>query len=368
MRRNKPLLRVVIPSLAWIVLVSSKISSAQVTEVDTTRDAPDRSKTTRVWNAKNSGDVLALKGHTNGIVSAAFGPRGDQVVTGSGDCTARVWDAATGARLLTIAGTGFNGCYATVSQDGSRIVTSNHWIVKTWDAKTGKELLDFTPMLGLKQYWPIPFEAAISPDAKRVITCSPVFNLKLRDATTGEDLVTLKGHTYWPNSSAFSPDGARVVTGCHADDAARVWDSKTGEELFALKGHGRGVWSVGFAPDGRQVATGGANGTVHVWDMNTGNELLTFAGHEKVITAVSFSPDNSLILTGSQDRTARLWDAKSGAEHLVLKGHSDIVNAAAFSSDGNRIVTASWDKTALIWDFRQFRNKSREVAPPPQPK
>ena len=49
---------------------------------------------------------------------------------------------------------------------------------------------------------------------------------------------------------AFSPDGARILTGS-TDTTARLWDAKTGAELFALKGHTGFVTSVAFSPDGR---------------------------------------------------------------------------------------------------------------------
>jgi WD40 repeat protein len=35
---------------------------------------------------------IELKGHTHGIVSAAFSPDGKKVITGSQDHTARIWD------------------------------------------------------------------------------------------------------------------------------------------------------------------------------------------------------------------------------------------------------------------------------------
>ncbi|MGH6812924.1 MAG: toll/interleukin-1 receptor domain-containing protein, partial [Methylocella sp.] len=56
-------------------------------------------------------------------------------------------------------------------------------------------------------------------------------------------------------SVAFSPDGARVLTGSW-DKTARLWDAATGKEIRAFKGHEDFVFSVAFSPDGARVLTG----------------------------------------------------------------------------------------------------------------
>ena len=43
-------------------------------------------------------------GHTGCVTAVAFSPDGKRVLTGSGDNTARLWDAATGAAIATLAG------------------------------------------------------------------------------------------------------------------------------------------------------------------------------------------------------------------------------------------------------------------------
>ena len=51
----------------------------------------------------------------------------------------------------------------------------------------------------------------------------------------GAELFALKGHAEL-SKRAFSPDGARLLTGSD-DNTARLWDARTGAELLALKGH-----------------------------------------------------------------------------------------------------------------------------------
>jgi WD40 repeat protein len=47
----------------------------------------------KVWDATSGAEVLTLRGHTLAVTSAAFSPDGSRVVTGSYDHTAKIWDA-----------------------------------------------------------------------------------------------------------------------------------------------------------------------------------------------------------------------------------------------------------------------------------
>ena len=77
---------------------------------------------------------------------------------------------------------------------------------------------------------------------------------------------------------AFSPDG-RASPPPAATATVRVWDAATGQEALTLKGHAGPVTSVAFSPDGRRLASAGHDGTVRVWDAATGQEALTLKGH-----------------------------------------------------------------------------------------
>ncbi len=142
------------------------------------------------------------------------------------------------------------------------------------------------------------------------------------DARTGTPLLELKGHTGGVSSAAFSPDGARIVTGSQ-DRTAKVWDARTGTPLLDLKGHTdwddeRGV-QPGWGPhrhrrDGRDGEGVGRADRVRL--------LLELKGHTGGVTSVAFSPDGTRIVTGSQDRTAKVWDARTGTPLLELKGHT----------------------------------------------
>src|SRR5262249_13106117 len=58
------------------------------------------------------------------------------------------------------------------------------------------------------------------------------------------DLLTLKGHTSYVHSVAFSPDGKRLASVGRFDRTVKVWDAGTGQEALTLKGHTDLVHSV----------------------------------------------------------------------------------------------------------------------------
>ncbi len=147
--------------------------------------------------------------------------------------------------------------------------------------------------------------------------------MKVWDAATGQEILTLKGHTGHVWSVAFSPDGQRLASASE-DSTVKVWDAGTGQEILTLKGHTGHVCSVAFSPDGQRLASAGIDGTVKVWDAATGQETLTLKGHTANVGKRGVQPrrpDGSP--PPADDRTVKVWDAATGQETLTLKGHTD---------------------------------------------
>jgi WD40 repeat protein len=92
--------------------------------------------------------------------------------------------------------------------------------------------------------------------------------VRVWDASTGEELKELKGHTDWVRSVAFSPDGKHIVSGS-GDNSVRVWDASTGDKLKELKGHTNQVTSVAFSPDGKHIVSGLYDNSTWVWDLGS---------------------------------------------------------------------------------------------------
>jgi formylglycine-generating enzyme required for sulfatase activity len=109
---------------------------------------------------------------------------------------------------------------------------------------------------------------------------------------------------------SFSPDGKRIVSGSY-DNTVKVWDAQTGQETLTLKIHSDDVTSVSFSPDGKRIVSGSYDNTVKVWDAQTGQETRTLKGHSDWVSSVSFSPDGKRIVSGSYDNTVKVWDLRT---------------------------------------------------------
>jgi WD40 repeat protein len=53
------------------------------------------------------------------------------------------------------------------------------------------------------------------------------------------------------------------------DKTLKVWDAQTGQEPLTLKGHSDAVTSVSFSPDGKRIVSGGWDQTVKIWDISS---------------------------------------------------------------------------------------------------
>ena len=172
---------------------------------------------------------------------------------------------------------------------------------------------------------------------------------------------------------AYSPDGARIVSGSRRE-TLKIWEAGGGAELLTTMSAERAVapsqgirafdpreyrddldkgdvWALAYSPDGSRIVSGsyvqsmvsgGVDGALRIWDAVNGVELarLTRPG-EGPVRAVAYSPDGSRIAAGCGD-TVRIWD-DGGAERLSLTDHHGAAWALAFSPDGSRLVVGSND-------------------------
>ena len=204
---------------------------------------------------------------------------------------------------------------------------------------------------------------AFSRDGSRVAAAGSDYTVKVWDVATGQQTLTLRGHTGTVSGVAFSPVGTRLAS-AGGDGTVKLWNTATGREVLTIKRHAGGVSKghigtvngVAFSPDGSRVASG-VDETVQVWETASGRETLTLKGHTGDVESVAFSPDGSRLASAGSDAveinpdgsrvvdpsgnaTVKVWDLATGRETLTIKLYTGLVNSVAFSPDGSRVATA----------------------------
>ncbi|WP_426531805.1 hypothetical protein [Bradyrhizobium sp. McL0615] len=185
----------------------------------------------------------------------------------------------------------------------------------------------------------------------------------LRRAISNErETIVLQEHTQDVLTSAFSPDGTRIVTGSK-DDTARIWRTADGKLLSELVGHKKPVTGAAFSPDGKLLLTSSEDGTVRIWSGESGKLLwiLDDQGDRPFynrITTAKFSPDSHFVALTGFDSFISIWDARTGRKTVTLEGlvsrrrGIDNILSLTFSADGSHLAAGSLRSVAGVYDTK----------------
>jgi len=340
----------------------------------------------KVYYTSSWEHVRTLTGHTELVWSISYSPNGGQIISGSDDNTARLWDVegvcrytlsghndkVRGVAFAPCGGSGASACYDQtvrvwdVVTGKCRLVLTGHTgpvigiayppkghliasgglienVVRLWDVQTGECLHVLSGHTD--GIWGVTF----SPRGDWVVSSSEDETLRMWDVKTGTCCHVLRGHTECVRSAAFSPQGD-VIASASEDRAVRIWDAETGVCRQVLPGHSGYVRCVVFSPEEDRIACASKDGTVRVWDVGSGGTRPIASGHSSTVTSVKYSPRGDQVASCSYDRSIRLWDVETGGCRRILAGHTGYVRSIAYSPRGDLIVSGSDDSTVRIWD------------------
>jgi F-box and WD-40 domain protein CDC4 len=217
---------------------------------------------------------LHLEGHDHAV--RALAARGRTLVSGSYDCTVRIWDIITGACQWTLVGHTQKGMSSppftsgidrvlyfvlvvySVVLDLSRNQAcsgSMDGTVRVWNLRTGTcqhTLTGHTSLVGL-----------LGLSSTSLVSAAADSTLRIWDPDTGALRHTLAAHT--GAITCFQHDELKVLSG--SSGAVKMWNIRDGSLVRNLLTDITGVWQVAFKGRLCAAATKQVDKTkLHIWD------------------------------------------------------------------------------------------------------
>ena len=177
--------------------------------------------------------VRALTGHHHSV--RAIAAHGDTLVSGSYDCTVRVWKISTGETVYRLQGH-TQKVYSVVLDHGRNrcISGSMDTLVKVWSLETGSLLYNLeghSSLVGL-----------LDLQRDRLVSAAADSTLRVWEPKTGLCKSVLSAHT--GAITCFQHDGQKVISG--SDRTLKMWNIRSGSFVRDLLTDLSGVWQVKF--------------------------------------------------------------------------------------------------------------------------
>jgi WD40 repeat protein/transcriptional regulator with XRE-family HTH domain len=209
---------------------------------------------------------------------------------------------------------------------------------------------------------------ALSPDGSQIATGGEDGQVRIWEASTGEQISAASAHTGRVTDLAFSPDGQRLLSGS-LDGTAKLWDTRNAQLLLSLPSAQGAIFSVAYSPDGKRLAAGMLDNAV-IWDSSTGDELSRFSELTcGAVTDIDFTPDSTLLGATYANGCNVVWDSQTGEEVLLDLGNPGITGSGvAFSPAGNRLALPIAHGGAMVrnltttTDSTYFHGHTAEIA------
>jgi WD40 repeat protein len=309
-----------------------------------------------------TGAVLStFKGHERAVHGIAFSPDDSLLVSGSEDCTVRLWEIQTGVLVRTLR---LEDPVRSVefSHDGSMIACTSG----IWDGMLQGVVHKFDERVS---------RLAWSPNKAEVALGYRNGSIKILNATTWTFRELASVHDKSVCSLTYTREGTRVAscskhtTVVHGTDAGAVLHnfftfdvrsvsfSRDGEKLVIARGNSmvirdlansvdvaefkqpKWIYSVSVSPDGMSIAIADGD-KLSIWQMNGPIRSSEATSYDSQVSCVAISPNSAFIASGSWGGDVKLWNFATGEclhtfSRFMLnsKRHSGVVSCIAISPD-----------------------------------
>ncbi|KAK5958241.1 SCF ubiquitin ligase complex subunit cdc4 [Knufia fluminis] len=177
--------------------------------------------------------VRTLTGHQHSV--RAIAAHADTLVSGSYDCSVRVWKISTGETVHRLQGHTQKVYSVVLDHARNRCISgSMDYLVKIWSLETGSALYTLeghSSLVGL-----------LDLNCDRLVSAAADSTLRIWDPENGQCKSTLTAHT--GAITCFQHDSQKVISG--SDRTLKMWDIKTGYCKKDLLSDLSGVWQVKF--------------------------------------------------------------------------------------------------------------------------
>ncbi|MEZ4734499.1 MAG: CHAT domain-containing protein [Caldilineaceae bacterium] len=303
-----------------------------------------------VWNAQTKQiELTTTISDTQRIKTIAWSPDSQQLAVGLATATVQIWPIQQHSIPLTYkSGQNVDGILFV---EASRLLT---WgvgdSVRLWSV-AGEELAQFGENVGVVE------GVQLTPDQQRVLLFLNNGAAQEYVIATGERLVSYIGHRRRILTAAWH-NGYLATSSI--DGTARIWDATSGQAVITLAGHtgripGRAdVLGVHWLADGRLI-TYGEDGSLRIWQLFDEQGLplcngvhrsgqprcyahsRAFPGYTEEISSARWLDDDT-ILTVEQDGTAQRLTPSTGA--LIRQpAEPDLYPEVRWDPQGERLLT-----------------------------
>lgn len=284
----------------------------------------------KVWDSETGQFERTLKGHTNGVNGLAFSAQGLLLASCSSDLTCKLWSVETWECLKTMHGHDHVvSAVAFAQQDALLLSCSRDHSLRVWDTATGycvRQLRGHSEWVRSVSIAP----AAVVQGAGVVASAGHDRAVRVWDLQKGTSLQEMHGHEHvvecvqwappqsnpWIEDLENAKDLAEKQTECRyvatggRDKTIRVWDASTGQCVMTLKGHENWVRALEFHPGGKMLVSVGDDYAIRVWDLSARRLVKTIENaHDHFIGTLHYSK-LGFIATGDVDSEVKIWQMK----------------------------------------------------------